>query len=625
MKQLLVSLLLGCGFISTVFAQSRLIVPRAHQNAYAKETRCKDGSPGKKYWQNRSDYAIRAALNIKEKNLTGKESIVYYNNSPDTIRSIVFRLYQDIFKKGANRNPPFNIDPSDIGEGVIIHQVRIDTMLMNQKDLKRNGTLMTVKMPQAVVPNSRVKIEIGWSFHIPENTLIRMGAIDTTSLFVAQWYPQIAVYDDINGWDTHQYNGMAEFYNDVANFDVEITVPEKFVVWATGEPTNLKEVLQPSIFQKYQKAAVSDEIVPVISKEDLSGQKITTSRHVWKFKAQDVTDFAFGLSDHYVWDASSVIVDSTTNRRTLVAAAYNSQSPHFDKVVGIAKETVRAMSFEMPAIPFPFSYITVYNGSFGMEYPMMTNVGAYDDYTTTVYANSHEIAHAYFPFYVCTNETTNGWLDEGFTVFLPEKVQNRMESTFNEARITTSSFDKYAGREDEPALITSSFYLDSKIYFYLNYAKAEQALRMLEIELGKSTFKKCLLTFMHNWKLKHPTPFDFFNTFNAVSGQNLDWFWNAWYFQQGGIPDLAIKKVTRNQNHFHIVVANLGDIPLPVTLSFYNGNKQVRTIERSAKSLFEHPEGISIDFEAPETITKIILGSDTIADANRNNNVYVVE
>ena len=152
----------------------------------------------------------------------------------------------------------------------------------------------------------------------------------------------------------------------------------------------------------------------------------------------------------------------------------------------------------------------------------------------------------YFPFYVCTNETKNGWMDEGFTVFLPEKIQTVLSPGFDEAKHTTASFEKYAGMEDEPALITSSFYLDSRIYFYLNYGKAEQALRMLETELGTDVFQKCLFTFMDSWKYKHPTPIDFFNTFNTVSKQNLNWFWNAWYYQNGGIPDMAIKEVNRN-------------------------------------------------------------------------------
>ena len=179
--------------------------------------------------------------------------------------------------------------------------------------------------------------------------------------------------------------------------------------------------------------------------------------------------------------------------------------------------------------------------------------------------------------------------------------------------------------EDEPTLITSSFYLDSRIYFYLNYGKAEQALRMLETELGADVFQKCLLTFMDSWKYKYPTPIHFFNTFNTVSKRNLNWFWNAWYYQNGGIPDMAIKEVNRNHAHYKITVVNRGDLPLPIVLSLYNDQKLVRTITRSASNWIEHPDGILIDFDSAQKITKVVLGTDYIPDANRTDNLYLLK
>ncbi len=624
-KKLVFSAVFLAVFSAVGLAQVRLIIPKGNLNAYKKQTRSETGNPGRNYWQNSSDYQIKASVDVKNKRLSGDENVVYHNNSTDTLQTIVIRLYQDIFKKGANRNPLFDMDPFDINEGVAIGKLMVDDLELKQADLKRKGTLLYVSMPHKLLPHAQTKLHIEWSFHIPERTLIRMGTMDSTSLLVGQWYPQIAVYDDMNGWDIHSHNGMAEFYNDVNNFDVEVTVPEKFLVWATGEPVNIVEVLQPEYVSRYKKASISDEIIHVVSEEDIKRGNITTDIHTWKFKANGVTDFAFGISDHYLWDVASALVDKATGRRTVVAAAYKKDAPQFDKVANIAKETVRYLSTERPGIPFPFPYITVYNGDFGMEYPMITNVGAYKEYDATVYDNSHEIAHMYFPFYVCTNETKNGWMDEGFTVFLPEKIQTMLSPGFDEAKHTTAAFEKYAGMEDEPALITSSFYLDSRIYFYLNYGKAEQALRMLEMELGTGVFQKCLLTFMDSWKYKHPTPIDFFNTFNTVSKQNLNWFWNAWYYQNGGIPDMAIKEVNRNHAHYKITVVNRGDLPLPIVLSLYNDQKLVRTITRFASNWIEHPDGIHIDFDSSQKITKVVLGTDYIPDANRADNLYLLK
>jgi hypothetical protein len=590
--------------------------------AFDKQTRQKDGNPGKNYWQNTSDYYIKARVDVNNKRLSGHEKITYYNNSPDSLKSLVIRLYQDVFKKGGNRNSMVEVNPLDIHDGVNIETLKVNNTNVDSTLVKRQGTNMIIRLAKPISPLSKTEVEIAWNFKFPEHTLIRMGTIDSTSMFVAQWYPQIAVYDDIYGWDTRSYNGMSEFYNDFANFEVEITVPEKFMVWATGELINMNEVLQPEYITRYKNASESNEVVHVITEADLKNGKITTSNNVWKYKASNVSDFAFGTSDHYLWDVTSVEVDKETKRRTIVGAAYNKNAIHYDKVIGIASETVKYLSEEMPGVPYPFPYITAFHGDFGMEYPMITNVGPDPDFGTTVYAHSHEIAHAYFPFYVGTNETKNGWLDEGLVVFMPEKIQTILSPGFDIAKANTAGFSYYAGMEDEPALITATHYLDSKVYFILNYAKTEQALRMLEIELGKDLFKKCLLAFMDRWKYKHPTPIDYFNTFNDISKQDLNWYWNAWYYQTSGIPDLAIVDVSKKGEEVTITIENKGDIPLPSELSFYNNEKLVKTITEPAKRWLNNQKQIKVTVDISEPITNIVLSSDIIPDSNRKDNQY---
>lgn len=599
-----------------------LIVPKRNLLAFTKQTRQTDGNPGKNYWQNTSDYKIKVTVDVDNKKVIGEEKITYFNNSKDSLKSIVVRLYQDVFKKGGNRNAMSEVNPADIHDGVNISSLLVNNVQLDKSMIKRQGTIMILRLSKPLAPGNKVDLDISWDFKMPVHTLIRMGTIDSTSLFVAQWYPQIAVYDDVYGWDTRSYNGMAEFYNDFANFDVEITVPEKFIVWSTGELTNMNEVLQPEFIKRYQNASTSNDVVHVITDADLKNGNITTANKIWKYKASNVSDFAFGLSDHYLWDVTSVEVDKSTKRRTVVGAAYNKNAIHYDKVINIASETVKYLSEEMPGIPYPFPYITAFHGDFGMEYPMITNVGPDADYGTTVYAQSHEIAHAYFPFYVGTNETKNGWLDEGLIVYLPEKIQSKLSPGFDIAKTNTAAFSAYAGMEDEVALITATHYLDSKVYFILNYGKTEQALRMLEIELGKDLFKKCLLAFMDRWKYKHPTPIDYFNTFNDVSKQDLNWYWNAWYYQTSGIPDLAIVEAIKNGNSITITIENKGDIPLPSVISLYNNDKLVKTITEPAKRWINNQGPIKVIVDVSETVTRIELGSDIIPDSNRNDNQY---
>lgn len=627
-KIIFVSIVLLLAAISSYCtAQERIIIPKALTMAYDKLTRQTDGRPGKMYWQNRAVYDIRVKVDVKNKIISGHETISYLNNSPDSLSKIVLRLYQDIFKKGANRNSIVNVNPSDINEGVRIKDLRVageSVNPVNSPGINRSGTIMTVKLTKKLAPGEKAELAIGWEFDFPVNTLIRMGTIDSSSLFVGQWYPQIAVYDDVYGWDTRSYNGMAEFYNDFSDFTVEISVPDGFMIWATGELQNMEEVLSPQYCDLYNKAIQSEKVTNVITEKDLEKGEITTGKNIWKFKAENVSDFAFGLSDHYLWDVCSVEVDKKNKRRTVVGVAYNAKSPNFSKVAEIARESVRSLSLDSPGVPYPFPYITVYNGDFGMEYPMITNVGAETDYGMTVYANSHEIAHAYFPFYVGTNETKNGWIDEGLTVLLPEKIQNDLEPTLDIKVHNTKSFSAYSGMEDEPALITPTFYLDPKVYFYLNYAKTEQALRMLEIELGSETFRKCLLQFMERWKYKHPTPYDYFNTFNDVSGRDLDWFWLAWYYRQGGIPDLSIKSAAIKNGKMNIVVENKGTLPMPVFISLYNNDRLVATIFRPAILWRDHNE-ILISVKNPEVITRIVLGNEMVADTNNRDNEKIVE
>ena len=621
-------LLMASSLCST--AQESLMVPKGNARAFDKQTRQQNGSPGKNYWQNTSDYFIKTSVDVANKIVSGEARIVYYNNSPDSLKSIVIRLYQDVFKKGANRNSMVPFDPRDVHDGVNIKSPMVNNTKMEDRLIKRQGTLMFVRLNKALAPKSKVELQISWDFKFPQHTLVRMGTIDSTSLFVAQWYPQVAVYDDVYGWDKRSYNGMSEFYNDFSNFEVEITVPANFMVWATGEPQNIKDVLQPAYFEKFTKASQSDEIAHIITGDDLKKGNITqvnsaSGNNTWKFKAINVSDFAFGISDHYLWDVTSVEVDKAAKRRTVVGVAYNEKAMHFDKVCEISRETVRSLSEEMPGIPYPFPYVTVYNGDFGMEYPMITNVGADDDFGMTVYANSHEIAHAYFPFLVGTNETKNGWLDEGLVVYLPEKAQTRIAPDLYIPKQNTAAFSAYAGMEDEPALITPTHYLDPKVYFYLNYAKTEQALRMLEIELGEDVFKKCLLAFIERWKYKHPTPLDYFNTFNDVSNHDLNWFWQAWYYQMGGIPDLSITGAETNGNHLNITIENKGDLPLPTVLSFYNKETLVKTITEPGSRWITGLKSITKTYDLSEPITIIRLGSDIIPDANRRDNEFNVK
>ncbi len=629
-----------CVLTQSVFAQD-LFVNKEIQKAYNAETRSKDGKPGKNYWQNSSDYKIQAKVFPKTGILEGQEFITYYNNSPDTLKRIVVRLYQDLFKKGNRRT--LEVDPADLTDGVDIRSVKIRNRELIGKD-KGNyiirggvnvnssipgyegGTNMYITLPEALAPKSSLKIAIEWSFKIPSKTQIRMGTYDSTSFFLGQWYPQMAVYDDVDGWDTHDYNGLAEFYNDFSNYEVEVSVPANFIVWATGTLSNPEELLNEPYLTKYKNAHNSAETVTIAKPEDYKNGKITKQNtwNVWKYKASKVSDFSFALSNHHIWEACNVDVDKANGKKVFLQTAYNNEHADYKEVTDIARKTILFLSVKKPGVAFPFPCMTVFDGADGMEYPMMTNVGSCTERGETVYAQSHEITHTYFPFYVGINETKYGWMDESMAVFLPEEIQKEIEPTKDVAPYTTYIYSYFGGREFEPPVITPTNYLTKDIYFILNYGKAEQILRLLEMQTGKELFAICLKEFINRWQYKHPTPYDFFNTFNNVSGQNLNWFWKAWYFEQG-IPDLSITSASYKDGECSVTIKNTGGLPLPILLQFTLQDGSKVEYDVPADTWKDGKKETLITKEIKLPVTEIKLGNREIPDANSLDNKYKIK
>ncbi len=623
----LIVIILICLSANTTSAQEKLFVSQEATKAYKSETRAIDGKPGKNYWQNTSDYKIKVKLFPETGIVEGQEEITYFNNSPDTLKMLVVRLYQDMFKKGAART--IDVQPDDLTNGVLIKSVMNNgkpiSAKAEDKHITRRGTNMYITLHEALNPKGSAQIAIDWSFKVPSKTQIRMGTYDSTSFFIGQWYPQIAVYDDISGWNTHDYTGLAEFYNDFGNFDVEISVPANYVVWATGNLLNPGELLNEPYLAKYRQALNSSETVTIALPEDYIKGKVTKQGawNTWKYKAGNVSDFAFALSDHYIWEGCSIEA-STNGKKVFIQTAYNKKHGDYKEVIEIARKTIRFLSEELPGVPYPFPCMSIFDGADGMEYPMMTNVGSFDDRGEVVYAHSHEITHTYFPFYVGTNETKYGWMDESMAVFLPEVLQKEIEPTKDVAPYTTYVYSIYGGKEFEPALMTPTYYLTPDIYFILNYGKAEQILRLLEIQLGKDVFNKCLKGFIDSWKYKHPTPYDFFNTFNNISGQDLTWFWKPWYFEQG-LPDLAISSATCEAGKCTVEIKNSGTLPLPVYLQFTTDDGQEILYKLPADTWKDGKSKIVIRREIKQKVTRIILGNSQVPDCYSSDNNFNIK
>lgn len=610
-----------------IFSQSSsLYMPRDIKKIYDGATRSYDGAPGPKYWQNFANYSIIASVDTSDHSIHGSEKIIYINNSPDTLYTLVFRLYQNLYMKGAERDMP--IDTPDVTNGVNLTMLKIGgksiDLSKQNPNIKMNGTILAVGIPSPLYSNDSVDVEAEWSFTMPHLTDLRMGMLDSTSYFVGYWFPQVSVYDDVKGWDITPHTGNLEFYNNFGNFDVQITVPQNFVVWATGVLNNPEDVLTKKYLDRMKESEKSDSIIHIITKYDLmSGGVTSQGKTTWKFKADEVTDFAFATSDHNLWDAGSVVVDDNTGRRTTVGAVYPPSAKDFPDVARIGMKAIRYYSTEIPGIPFPYPKMTVVNGQHdgGMEYPMMVNDVSASVPARTYGVTAHEIAHTYFPFYMGINETFYAWMDEGWATMLPADIPFKVAPLNYSKKSIAARYEVFAGKQFELPMMIPSTQLRGESYSIASYNRPAEAYLFLKDMLGEKNFLKGLRLYIKRWHGRHPLPYDFFFSFNDALGENLDWYWKPWFFESGA-PDLGIKNVTSAGRKVTVVVEKLGNIPVPAKVKVLYKDGSEDNGYKTAAAWKDGDTQIKFVFNSDKKVDKVELGDDTIPDADKSNNVF---
>ena len=592
-----------------------------YQTAFKNKTRAADGTPGEAYFQNRADYQIKADFIPKMRTVIGEEIITYQNNSPDSLDKIVIHLYQDFYKKGNSRD--WSIGHVDLHDGVEIKSIEINnkTIDLNSKNISRYATILQIYLDESLKPNTELELKINWSLVIPKKVNIRHGTYHETSFFVAYWYPKIAVYDDIYGWDTNPYSGTHEFYHEYGNYDVEITVAGDYLVWSSGIFQNPQELLQQKIYDKFIASKTSDEVINIITKIDRENKQILNSKqkNTWKFKAENLPDFAFALSDTYLWDGTSAEVKG---ERVFVNAVYHETSPDFPKVAEISKQIIELFAEpEIMNYPYPYPQMTAFNGHGGMEFPMMINDGNSKSHDDCVFVTAHEITHSFFPFYVGTNENTTSWLDEGLVTFLPKKIEKILsdDKDFEPHNRIIKYYNKTAGTKHDIQLMTFAGQQNYQTYRFLSYTKSATAFYILREELGEEIFYKCIAEFITRWNGKHPTPYDFFYTFNDVSGENLNWFWEKWFFDLA-YADLAIGEITEKNNKSNIEIINKGGLPIPIKLTVTYADESKELIEYKANIWKTNNKTFNIILDKKDII-EIELDTETIPDIFPDDNI----
>ena len=619
-KTFLAGLLLALTY-SAAQAQTALPMPRNLQTTYEKGTRSPTGQPGPRYWQNTADYAIKVNFDSATRLLAGTVRIQYQNNSPDSLWQLWFKLYPNIYQKGAPRSGKFAA--ADLSDGVKIAQLSVNGRAIDPGQLQIDNTNMTVALRRAIGAHQAAEVDITYSYTLNKGSHQRTGEVEPGADFVAYFFPRIAVYDDIDGWNRIAYTGGPEFYNDFGHFAADITVPRNFLVWATGDLTNADKVLTKKYLARLRTAEQQDDITSIISSAEARRHDATAPNafNTWHFEARDVTDFAFATADHYVWDATSLVVDPATQRRTRVDAVYNARHEDFREVVKFGRKTVEAMSYVFPHWPYPYAHETVFDGLDQMEYPMMVNDNPTPTREAGIELTDHEIFHTMFPFYMGINETKYGWMDEGWATIgewlLSPLIQPGLADDYGVA-----AYARAADTEDDLPIVTLTTQQTGAPFFLNSYPKPGLGYLYVRDMLGEELFTKALHTYISRWHGKHPMPYDFFYSMNAGAGQNLDWFWRRWFFE-GGYPDLAITSVARSADQpASITVTNRGGKPVPVdlTVTFDNGTEE--KIHRSV-AVWQNASTVTVPVRNGRPIQKVALGSLYAPDSYPADNGWV--
>ena len=538
-------------------------------NAY----RTGSGAPGQLYWQQEANYNISIELDEEKQMISGEEQIEYINNSPDRLNYLWVQLDQNVRQKeslsklampmslGQRMHPYYmGMFLSDFDGGFKIEHV--GDAQGEALPYTVNYTMMRIDLPDPLEPGAKVELEIKWWYNINDRDKDGGGrsgseyfAADDNYIYtIAQFFPRMAVYSDLEGWQNHQFTGRSEFALPFGDYDVEITVPSDHVLGATGVLVNAEEVLSDAKLDRLEKASSSlDEPVFIVTEEEAKSaeKKKSKSKLTWKFHADDVRDFAFASSRKFIWDAMAV---QFGERKVLATSLYPKEgNPLWEKYsTRVVAHTLQVYSRHTFDYPYPVAY-SVHTKQIGMEYPMICfnggrplADGTYSERTKwgMIGVIIHEVGHNYFPMIVNSDERQWTWMDEGLNVFLQGIAEREWDHDHPSPGGKPADIVSYM-RGDKSNISPIMMQGDLIKQFNSNaYAKPATGLNILrETIMGRELFDFAFKQYAQRWMFKHPTPEDLFRTMEDASAVDLDWFWRGWFYGTEHV-DISLDKVT---------------------------------------------------------------------------------
>ncbi len=544
------------------------------------------GQPGPRYWQQRADYVIRAALDTAAHTITGRETIRYTNNSPDTLRYLWLQVDQNIYRtdsRGAAINPT---DARFAGAGFVggytiesfgevlagPRTARGPTTRVEPLHTTVNGTMLRAELDRPLAPGRTITLDVAYHFQVPEHGSDRMGRKQYPGGWlyeIAQWYPRMAVYDDVRGWNTEQYLGQGEFYLEYGDFDVAITVPRRYVVATTGTLLNPAEVLTATQRERLARAIRSDSGVAIITRTE-AGTPATRPAGAaptltWRFTAKNVRDVAWAAAPNFIWDASGW-------NGILMQAYYAPEAnPDWSHAIGMVRHSIKHYSEKWFPYPYPTA-INIAGPVGGMEYPMIVFCGDRAGGRGLFGVTTHELGHEWFPMTVGSNERLYAWMDEGFNTFINIYSTRAFYHDTTSGRAFIDGWGQYAASgQDIPPMLAADR-VPGDLLGNAEYSKPAVGLFVLRQHVLDDTtrFDAAFREYVRRWAFKHPTPADFFRSMEDGLGEDVSWFWRGWFYRNDvvdqALDSVVVKPDSTGQKIARVYLTSPGALPMPVEL-----------------------------------------------------------
>ena len=603
------------------------------------EYRAADGQPGPKYWQNRADYQLNASLNDQTNEVTGSETITYTNNSPQKLGFVWMYVEQNLFRqdsRGTAIVPPQG--SRNWGKGQVFDAGdKIKSVKVDGVDVKWliTDTRMQVFLPKELEANgAKVKIQVEWSFIAPNYGSDRMGVQETKNgkIFqIAQWYPRMCVYDDVMGWNTIPYSGPGEFYLEYGDFDLTVTAPANHIVVASGELQNPQDVYTAEQQRRWAEAAQSEKTVIIRSASEVTdpaSRPAGKSTLTWHFKIKNARDAVWGSSAAFILDAARL--DLPSGRKAMAISAYPVESDGNEAYGRSTEYTKKSIEYNSAKwFEFPYPNATVVAGIVGgMEYPGIVFCGYKAKGKSLWSVNDHEFGHTWFPMIVGSNERLYGWMDEGFNTFINTlstadfnngeyKPQKPADMHVTGARLTAPQL--------EPVMTEPADLKEPNTGTLLYFKPSAGLVLLREQILGPERFDKAFRTYIERWAYKHPTPDDFFRTMENVSGEQLNWFWRAWFVNNWRL-DVAVRDVKYVNDDptkgAMITLDNMDKMAMPVILEIKTKSGKTDRIKLPVE-IWERFSTYTFKYPSTEEIESVTYDPDKVLpDYNEDNNVW---